>query len=387
MQRIFKQSDHYRSTALKGLYLTGLAAFLFFISGCDLLLTNWDDGNDSQQYRFQQPWNVTTVSAYDDIRWGNLTLIENKLDSAIIPTFWFNQKTTWPQKFSSIANSVMEKAKNPGLGIRSLHAQGITGKGVTVAIIDQNIFLDHPEFAGKVLKYETFGEAKKAGASMHGPAVLSLLVGTSTGTAPDATVYFAAADSWTQDAKTQADALRWIINENRQLPTDKKIRVVSLSAAPSGPGSPFTKNNSDWDSARIQAEQEGIIVLDCTRDHGKTAACYYKLLSPDSLDGCTLGYSGIVPTIDTNRIYIPTSLRTTAEEYQMGTFEYQYTGRGGLSWSVPYLTGVLALGWQIRPELTGEEMLSLAFSSAYYKNGGKIINPVAFIDSVQNYHR
>jgi subtilisin family serine protease len=386
MQRTFKRSDHHRSSAFIMLHLTSFAACLFLISGCDLLLTNWDD-NAGEQNGFRQPWNVSSINAYDDIRWGNLEFVENKLNSAIIPTFWFNQKTIWPQKFSSIANSVMENAKNPGLGVRSLHAQGITGKGVTVAIIDQNIFLDHPEFAGKVINYQLFGETKKAGPSMHGPAVLSLLAGTSIGTAPDATVYFAAADSWTQDAKTQADALRWIINENRQLPSSKKIRAVSISAAPSGPGSPFTKNNSEWDSARILAEQEGIIVLDCTRDHGKTAACFYNLQYPDSISGCTLGYSGLPATIDASRLYIPTSVRTTAEEYNQGTFEYQYTGRGGLSWSIPYLTGVLALGWQIRPELTGEEMLSLAFSSAYYKDGGKIINPVAFIDSVRNYHR
>jgi subtilisin family serine protease len=367
------------------LHLTSFAACLFLISGCDLLLTNWDDKEG--QNRFQKPWNVSTVSPYDDIRWGNLAQVETKLDSAIIPTFWFNQKTTWPQKFSSIANSVLERAKNPGLGVRSLHAQGITGRGVTVAIIDQNIFLDHPEFAGKVIDYQPFGEAKRAGASMHGPAVLSLLVGTSTGTAPDATVYFAAADSWTQDARTQADALRWIIDKNRQLPPGKKIRAVSISAAPSGPGSPFTKNNSEWDNARILAEQEGIIVLDCTRNHGKTAACFYNLQYPDSISGCTLGYSGYPAIIDTSRLYIPTSVRTTAEEYNQWTFEYQYTGRGGLSWSIPYLTGVLALGWQIRPELTGEEMLSLTFASAYYKDGGKIINPVAFIDSVRTYHR
>jgi hypothetical protein len=37
---------------------------------------------------------------------------------------------------------------NPGLGVRELHEEGITGKGVTVAIIDQNMILDHPEFQG-----------------------------------------------------------------------------------------------------------------------------------------------------------------------------------------------------------------------------------------------
>jgi subtilisin family serine protease len=281
----------------------------------------------------------------------------------------------------------MEIAKNPGLGVRSLHAQGLTGKGVTVAIIDQNIFLDHPEFAGKVIKYKTFGEADRGMGSMHGPAVLSLLAGTITGTAPDATVFFAAADSWTGDAKTQANALLWIISENSLLPKDKKIRAVSISAAPSGPGSPFTKNNSDWDSARAQAEREGIIVLDCTSDHGKTAACYYNYTNPDSLGGCTLGYPDYPAKVQTTRLYVPTSFRTTAETYHSGKYEYQYTGQGGLSWSIPYLTGILALGWQIRPELTGDEMIGIAFSSAYLKDGGKIINPTAFIDSVRSYHR
>lgn len=365
---------------------TGTVCMIFF-SGCDLLLTNWDNhpvGNN----HYKQPWHVTTVKPYDDIRWGNLTGIESQLDSSMVETFWFNQQTVWPQTFVSYANQVIEKAKNPGLGTRSLHAQGVTGKGVTVAIIDQNIFLDHPEFAGKVVKYKTFGEASQADGSMHGPAVLSLLVGTSIGTAPDANVYFAAADSWTQDAKTQADALHWIINENRLLPADKKIRAVSISAAPSGPGSIFTKNNSDWDSARVQAEREGIIVLDCTSDHGKTAPCYYNLDNPGSLDGCTLGFAGISPqTVRTDRLHIPTSVRSTAEEYDKETFEYQYTGQGGLSWSIPYLTGILALGWQLRPELTGDVMLGIAFSSAYSKDGGKIINPVAFIDSVRSYNQ
>ena len=44
----------------------------------------------------------------------------------------------------------MENGKNPGLGIRALHGQGITGEGVSVAIIDEAIFLEPPEsFSGR----------------------------------------------------------------------------------------------------------------------------------------------------------------------------------------------------------------------------------------------
>ena len=48
---------------------------------------------------------------------------------------------------------------------------------------------------------------------------------------------------------------------------------------------------------------------------------------------------------------------------------------------MPYCAGVLAMGWQIRPELTKEQMVNLLFQTAYIKeNGAKIINPPAFIN-------
>ena len=41
----------------------------------------------------------------------------------------------------------IEIGKNPGLGIRSLHALGITGRGVGIAIIDQTLLVEHQEYA------------------------------------------------------------------------------------------------------------------------------------------------------------------------------------------------------------------------------------------------
>jgi len=70
-----------------------------------------------------------------------------------------------------------------------------------------------------------------------------------------------------------------------------------------------------------------------------------------------------------------------AEEYDKGNYGYTYNGRGGTSWTIPYCAGVLAMGWQIRPELTGEQMVDLLFQTAYIKQGGaQIINPPAFIN-------
>ena len=265
------------------------------------------------------------VKLYDDVRDQNLAFLDMDLGESLLKTLWFNQTTKWSEQNSETAQKILEQAMNPGLGVRDLHAEGITGKGVNVAIIDQNMVLDHPEFEGKIVEYKDVGtDMPPDEGSMHAPAVTSLLVGNHTGTAPDAKVYFAAAPAWTGDAKYQADALQWIIDENEKLPADSKIRLVSVSAAPSGPGSPFTLNRDAWDEAYQKASEAGILVLDCTTEHGITAPCYYDLNDPENVAKCTPGWPGVEGYQPReNRIHIPTSIRTTAEEYLKGHFSYQ----------------------------------------------------------------
>jgi serine protease AprX len=94
----------------------------------------------------------------------------------------FNQETIWPPAFASEADRVLSAGRDHGLGIRALQNQGITGDGVTMANIDQNICLDNPEYRGKLAEYHDVGTGHNTNSgSMHGPAVLSLLAGDSIG--------------------------------------------------------------------------------------------------------------------------------------------------------------------------------------------------------------
>lgn len=69
------------------------------------------------------------------------------------------------------------------------------------------------------------------------------------------------------------------------------------------------------------------------------------------------------------------------------SYNYRYKSVGGQSWSIPYVSGVLALGWQVNPELDGETMKSLLFESSWVNDEGlHFINPPAFIEAVQNSH-
>ena len=276
---------------------------------------------------------------------------------------------------------MLKEAINPGLGIRKLHSHGVTGKGVRVAIIDQALYLDHPEFAGKIVAYHDLASGERV--SMHGPAVTSLLVGTNCGTAPDARVYYVAVRGGVYE-EDFVEGLYWIVQQNSKLQGSEKIRVVCVSAAPGERGKPCKESSKRWKDACAHAEAKDILVLDCTSNRGFVHSCWYDLRAPESITRCKHGYPGMDFPIVPSQILAPASVRTTAEQQPNGDFGYQYWGQGGRSWAIPYVAGVLALGWQVHPELKSEQMQELLFKSAYQKkNGARIINPEKFIRLVR----
>jgi hypothetical protein len=129
--------------------------------------------------------NITYIVPYSDVRnfIQNETPKEGNYDPEDIKTFWFNEDTVFPG-CEDLAFEILEKGKNPGLGVRALHERGITGQGVKVAIIDQNLAQPfHLEYRDRIIEYFDVGtdQPPELG-SMHGPAVASLLVGQSCGT-------------------------------------------------------------------------------------------------------------------------------------------------------------------------------------------------------------
>lgn len=337
-----------------------------------------------QSFRALTP--VDRVAEYGDMRWKDLSSLDLSNRHSLVATLSFNETTQWPEAHrfppNIDAKKIMSDAMNPGQGVRRLHQQGITGKGVSVAIIDQPLLGSHPEYEGKFAAYHDVG--CNSDNSMHGPAVASLLVGSQCGTAPDATVYYVAAPSWTGDASYYAKALDWILERNATLSADAKIRAVSVSAAPSGIGSPFSKNGAQWDAACQRANDAGVLVLDCTRHNGFIGPSYYDPADPENVAKCNAGFPGLVGRVPPSFLLVPASPRTTAQEWEKGEFSYQYDGRGGLSWAIPYATGVLAMGWQLRPDLTAEQMRALLVESAYQNpKGERFLDPKAFISEVR----
>jgi hypothetical protein len=140
-----------------------------------------------------------------------------------------------------------------------------------------------------------------------------------------------------------------------------------------------------WEQARGKALDDGILVLDCTSDSGFISSCWCDPNDPESVAKCTPGFPGLTGWHRPGKLLTPCSVRTTAEQYEKDKYSYQYTGRGGLSWGIPYTAGVLALGWQVNPDLTAAHARELLFESAYSTTDGqKIINPGRFLEFVKS---
>ena len=331
-----------------------------------------------------------SLDPYDNVCGKDLRTHDLRNAGRILDTLEFNQETLWPtpdrlpEGFDP--KMLMQEGMNPGLGVRALHAKGITGAGVHVGLIDQPLLLDHPEYAGKIVSYHDAGCGPSM-SSMHGPAMASQLVGSRCGTAPGANLHAVAVPSWKRDAEYYARALDRLVTRNREVRKDQKIRVVSVSARPSGEGSEYI-NQSLWDQAVQRAQANGILVLDCTRHRGITSICGLDPQDRESVESCTLVFRKGIVKVDEGRIHVPTAPRTVAEAPTERPYGYLYGGiipGSGLSDTVPYTAGILALGWQIRPELTPAQMKEMLFASAYVqKSGARIINPAAFIDLVRN---
>ena len=337
------------------------------------------------------------LEAYGDVGGKDLRASDLRDAGNILDTLGFNEGTLWPlaerlpKGFDPQA--LLQEGMNPGLGVRALHAQGITGSGVHVGLIDQPLLLAHPEYAGKIVSYHVL-DCGPHKSSMHGPAMTSYLVGQRCGTAPGVNLHVVAVPSWKTDAGYYAQALDLFVAYNEGAPKDQRIRVVSVSAQPSGEGSVY-KNQSLWHEAVQRATDKGILVLDCTWQHGFVSLCWLDPKNRESVEDCTPGFRNGDLEVDEGHIHVPSAPRTAAEAHEDGRLGYAHDGggrrggnamsKGGYSDTIPYAAGILALGWQIRPDLSPEQMKELLFASAYvHPSGAKIIHPAAFIELVRN---
>lgn len=299
-------------------------------------------------------------------------------------------------------DKILESGKNPGLGICELHKQGITGKGLTVAIIDEVLDISHKEIKDVLIHYENIGWPENTPAKMHATAVSSILCGKTVGVAPDAKLVFFAANlhegepgekpyisNNNGNGKTinvylsnYAKALRKILLMNMFLPKNEKISAVSISSGLLG------KDEVCKDLINKLIDS-GVMVLTCDAEnfYGKKARFtrIHRLINSDPDSPESYVYDRNRALVNSTDILVPSGGRTMAGF--CGHDNYIYSGVGGLSWSTPYLVGVYALAKQIMPNLTAQHFFDVVrqtgFSDTKFGNN-IVIQPQKIIEYLQN---
>ena len=291
----------------------------------------------------------------------------------------FDDGTQWPPAERMPGGfdpkRIMTLGRNPGLGIRALHEQGITGRGVGIAILDQPLLVDHQEYADRLRLYEEIDLPQGMPVSMHGSAVASIAVGRTVGVAPEADLYYIGQFngenidgkfSWTFESL--ARGVNRILEINEQLPAGQKIRVISISVG----WSPSQKGYEQITEAANKASAAGMLVI-CSsvevvhgfRFHGLGR---HPLADPDDFTAYGPGSwwarlfdEGRSKHTEPNRLLVPMDARTTASP--TGVDEYVFYGEGGWSWSIPYIAGLYALAAQVEPGIAPDRFWALVLKT------------------------
>ena len=293
----------------------------------------------------------------------------------------FDSLTKWPEQNKMPEGfdpaKLLEEGKNPGLGIRRLHEQGIYGQGVGIAIIDQPLLQDHQEYIEQLVEYKEIGlMAKLVSPQMHGPPVASIAVGKTCGVAPGAALsYFALGMTSMPDNKIYCDIINKIIERNKNAAAvSEQIRVISISTGMFS----HQANFELWKETLTKAERHGILVVTCDTDvlnYGTLTLIQGQ--DPDSPSSYRKGRY-VRPD---NAIRVPTGNKTTASHH--GSDVYTYWTDGGMSWAAPYIAGLAALAFQVNPDLQPQAIVDQLVKTATHTKAGPVVNPVGFIEAVR----
>jgi serine protease AprX len=281
-------------------------------------------------------------------------------------------------------------------GVDKLHAQGLSGAGISIAIIDSGVD-DHPDLGGRLLLPAGYVAADSYG---HGTHVAGIAAGSGTaargvyeGVAPGANVI----DLNITDSNGMAyesdvvEALQWV-NDNKDL---YNIRVVNMSLN-------STLENSYHDSPLAAASEilwfNGVVVVASVGNKGpesghntaKTAPANDPFLiivgasdekdTPDASDDTYGAFSSFGVTVDGYlrpeivapgfNIIAPLSADSSwIWDHPDRLIEGQYIRLSGTSMAAPIVAGGVALMLEREPALTPDQVKYRLLNS-----GGSVAN-------------
>lgn len=327
------------------------------------------------------------------------------------------------------------------LHLDEIHESGITGEGVTIAVIDDGINTEVPELAGAnidvkgrwCVDFES-GEAQPAEStdleiSEHGTSVVSMIVGNGAaadggpgarGVAPGANIWFYAGSPSTEDGSVTCRPMQPEESTTEltiRAPSSMEIEggefefiddgaweaeamaaldairngadVISISVV--GGGSP------SWETVVAEAVREGVVIVAGTSNPGgggglvsDVPATYNGAVAVNSVDS-----DAEIISVDGERADGSTNLAVVAPGVELlvpsSSTAWSPTISGGNSLATPIVAAVVALGLENQPEASAHQILQAMIRTTGSREFGEpewidrrygygVVNPKAMLE-------
>ncbi|MBI3913355.1 MAG: S8 family peptidase [Chloroflexi bacterium] len=269
----------------------------------------------------------------------------------------------------------MLDASVPLLGVPQVWEAGFTGKGITVAVIDTGVDLDHPDFAGRVAQSKDFTGEGYFDGSGHGTHVASTIGGTGAadngkfrGVAPECTL-LAAKVLRGDGSGNMSDVMagvEWAVQQRAQ------VLNLSLGGGGASDGTDALSTTCDAAVAR------GVVMCIAAGNSGPGASTVGSpgaakrviTIGATSKADAIANFSSRGPTKD-GRVkpdlcfpgvgIIAARAKGTSMGSPQGDF---YTSASGTSMATPHAAGACALLLQAKPGLSPDQIKDILMGTA-----------------------
>lgn len=299
----------------------------------------------------------------------------------------FSSSTIWPSK-DKLPNGfnpqeVLINATTTNKSVKKLHSQGITGKGITVAVLDSGFQgHNHIEFENAILERCTIDNEESLEYHFHMEDVLAKLCGKNLGIAPNVKVLYYEVSTEKDDSESINKALKDILN---RIENGENIRIVNRSG-------PFTRGE-----VSMLFEKENLELVEILRSKN----C--EVINSDTFGDNNFFCCGttFLNQDDSIEEYSPASFLNqkfkekskscvnilcsgrTVPEF-CTTTGYKYEVVDCFSWTIPQASGYYALSLQINPYLTFNDFTNLCEKSCDTCSSNlRVLNPEKLIKNVK----
>ncbi len=254
--------------------------------------------------------------------------------------------------------------------LEALHAQGYTGEGVTIAVIDGRIDTSIPELQGAdIVDKSPCAAPVDAESDEHATYIAQLLVAPDFGIAPKATIYnyvsILDAQNSSDDCSlgTASPAGRAKLDYLIEQAINDGADIISISSTYKKPQSQEMR----WAISR--AALSGVPIVagvanDRTRDPDNSLGMWGGVIGVSALDkdGNFADYSNYGEGVTLSAVGVVVG---------RSTLDNQLKEASGTSFAAPMVAGFLALAWQRfrSPDLSVNQVLQAVLATAWGTNG------------------